>query len=210
MNPGQTSGYEDFFDHGLIPEALTLLLDAWDSLPRPDTLEKEDKITERLAGRMKMEKRGRKLPFSIHFQVIPLEEKGAVAARIDFILLSSFNEDAYLAFECKRLRVPHAKLDHNTDDYVGHEGMGRFAAGKYAPAQEHGVMVGYVMDGQVCNAMNSVIARICHEQASLGVLSAEWEVSEFLPGEDRIRQTRHQFSKPARKTFCFQHAFLAV
>lgn len=211
MSPSQQTGYEDFFDQGLIPDALSLLLDAWSSLPRPDQEDKEDKITERIASRMKAAKKNRRLPFTIHFQVIPLDDQGAVAARIDLTLLSSFNEDAYLAFECKRLRIPHdSGLDYNTDDYVGSEGMGRFATGKYAPTQEHGVMVGYVMDGKISNAMRSTLARICREKAPLGLLSTDWEVSAFQPAESRIRQTRHQFSKPARKQFCFQHVFLAV
>lgn len=211
MSPSQPAGYEDFFDQGLIPDALSLLLDAWDSLPRPDPEDKEDKITECIASRMKTAKKSRRLPFTIHFQVIPLDDQGAVAARIDFALLSGFNEDAYLGFECKRLRIPHvARLDYNTDDYVGSEGMGRFASGKYAPTQMHGVMVGYVMDGKVSNAMKSVFTRIQREQAVLGLLSAAWETSTFLPSETGIRQTRHQFSKPTRKAFCFQHVFLAV
>jgi hypothetical protein len=71
-------------------------------------------------------------------------------------------------------------------------------------------MVSYVMDGKVSNAMKSVLARIRREKGPLRVLNMEWDVSAFVPAESHIRQTRHEFTQPARKTFCFQHVFLAV
>lgn len=211
MSEGSASGYAEFFDQELIPDALKLLLDAWEMIPPAQPTELEDKITERIAAKMKREKKSRKLAFSIHFQVTPLDDAGAVAARIDFKLLSSFDEDSYLAFECKRLRIPQPSgLDYNTDDYVGEEGMGRFACGKYAPTQHHGVMVAYVMDGKVENAKKSVLKRIQHERGILGLCGQDWLTSTFLPNEPHVHETRHMFVSRSSRDFAFQHIFFGV
>jgi len=167
-----------------------------------------------LAAAMKREKKARRLAFSIHFQVIPLGLDGPVAARIDFKFLAGFDEDAYFAFECKRLRIPRgAKLDHNTDSYVGTEGMGRFVTGKYAPGQQHGAMLAYVMDGDVPAAKSSVLSSVQSLKGALRLVSGlQWECSRFLPNESSVQQTRHrrELNAGGECSFTLQHLFLGV
>ncbi len=214
MSTGSADGYFEFFREELIPDGLRLVLDAWRKLHSSAKAGMEDAITGRLAAAMKREKKARRLGFSIHFQAIPVGPDGPVAARIDFKFLAGFDEDAYFAFECKRLRIPRQSgLDHNTDSYVGCEGMGRFIIGKYAPSQPHGAMIGYVMDGNIATAKSAVIALVHARRAELKLTSGPaWEVSQFLPNEPDVHQTRHrrELNTGAGEAFTLQHMFLSV
>jgi hypothetical protein len=214
MSTGSADGYFEFFREELIPDGLRLVLDAWRKLPSSAKAGKEDEISGRLVATMKWEKKARRLGFSIHFQAIPLGPDGPVAARIDFKFLAGFDEDAYFAFECKRLRIPQPSgLDHNTHSYVSGEGMGRFIIGKYAPGQPHGAMIGYVMDGDMAMAKAAVIALVHARRSELKLTSGPtWEVSQFLPNEPDVHQTRHrrELNTGTGGAFTLQHMFLSV
>ncbi len=214
MSAGSADGYFEFFKEDLIPHGLQLVLDAWRKLPSSAKAGKEDRITGHLAATMKREKKARRLGLSIHFQAIPLGPDGPVAARIDFKFLAGFDEDAYFAFECKRLRIPRPSgLDHNTDSYVRSEGMGRFIIGKYAPSQPHGAMIGYVMDGDIAAAKSAVIALVHARRTELKLTSGPaWEVSRFLPSEPDVHQTRHrrELNTGTEVAFTLQHVFLSA
>lgn len=209
MSTGSADGYFEFFPRELIPDGLQLVFDVWRKLPSSSKIGKEDKITGRLTAAMKREKKARKLGFSIHFQVIPLGPDEPVAARIDFKFLAGFDEDSYFAFECKRLRIPGgSRLNHNTGSYVGAQGMGRFIIGKYAPTQNHGAMIGYVMDGNLTEAKSSLISLIQTRKSELKLVgNTAWGASSFLPKESDIHETRHSLKT---KEFTLQHLFLAV
>lgn len=214
MTIGSADGYFEFFQEELIPNGLRLVLDVWRRLPSAAKAGKEDEITGHLAATMKREKKARRLGFSIHFQAIPLGPNGPVAARIDFKFLAGFDEDAYFAFECKRLRIPRPSgLDHNTDSYVGCEGMGRFIIGKYSPGQPHGAMIGYVIDGDIATAKSAVIALVHDRRIELKLTSGSaWETSRFLPSETDVHQTRHRRELNTRGSgaFTLQHIFLSA
>lgn len=212
MSTGSAAGYFEFFPEDLIPGGIQLVLDVWAKLPAAHKSGKEDFITGKLAAAMKREKKVRRLSFSIHFQAIPLGEDGPVAARIDFKFLAGFDEDAYFAFEAKRLRIPRkSKIDLNTQAYVGTEGMERFITGKYAPGQLHGAMLGYVMDGDVSSAISAVQALINSSRAKLRVVAGTgWEKSTFMPSLANVYQTRHERG-PAKSmvgSLTLQHIFM--
>lgn len=212
MNTGNAGGYFGFFPEELIPAGIQLALDAWAKLSAADKSGIEDHITGKLAAAMKREKKARRLAFSIHFQATPLAPNGPVAARIDFKFLAGFDEDAYFAFEAKRLRIPGQKLNHNTRSYVGGEGMERFIIGKYAPGQPHGAMLAYVMDGNVTAATESVRTLVQTSKASLNlVIGGEWETSRFLPTKNNIFQSRHRQNLAGHESYelTLQHIFFA-
>ncbi|HXT13114.1 MAG TPA: hypothetical protein VN873_16260 [Candidatus Angelobacter sp.] len=214
MSTGNAGGYFEFFPEELIPSGIQLALDAWAKLPAAHKSGKEDFITGKFAAAMKREKKARRLSFSIHFQAIPLAADGPVAARIDFKFLAGFDEDAYFAFEAKRLRIPRkSKIDLNTRAYVGAEGMERFVTGKYAPGQFHGAMLGYVMDGDISSAMSAVQALVNSSRQKLRVVAdAGWEKSRFVPSHKNIRQTRHQrgLATSGNESLTLQHIFLTA
>lgn len=194
MNTGNAGGYFEFFPEELISVGMQLTLDAWAKLAPTDKAGKEG--------------------FSIHFQAIPLAPDGPVAARIDFKFLAGFDEDAYFAFEAKRLRIQRkSKIDFNTQAYVGAEGMERFISGKYAPAQLHGAMLGYVMDGDVLAATSAVKELVSSSQKKLKLVTGgEWENSFFLPDATNINQTRHLRTTNVGNAhgITLQHIFLAA
>jgi hypothetical protein len=100
------------------------------------------------------------------------------------ILFSIGLEEICLFIECKRLNVNDASL---AADYVS-KGMMRFVTGKYAPDLPLAAMIGYVMDGEVSKASDSVLAQIRKYLADL--CSAESLISLTAPGEFITQHTR--------------------
>lgn len=210
MDRTSATEYFEFFPEELIPVGLQIVLDSWYKIKRPSANELEDKITKRLVVEIKRDKKARRMPFTIDFQHVPIGPSGVVPARIDFKFLSGYDEDAYLAFECKRLNIPRAKsLDSNVGSYTGSEGMGRFISGKYSLSQKHGAMVGYVMDGNATTAKGRVLKHISTKKVELGLLSWKaWEKSQFLPHREEICQTKHKTKQLSN--FTLQHIFFSA
>lgn len=213
MTIGTAASYFPFFPEDRIPDALQVVLDSWKILGTVKQTDLEDSITERLAAAIKCAKAARRLSFSVHYQTVPLDDHGAVAARIDFKFLAGYDEDAYLAFECKRLRIPRTKgVSSNCSEYVGQGGMGRFISGKYAPTQSNGTMVGYVMDGNVAKAKQGIVDQIWKQRLKLRLVSGKpWEASLYLPKQPDLHQTRHKRKIVKSKSdITLQHLFLSV
>jgi hypothetical protein len=83
----------------------------------------------------------------------------SLLGRIDITLkfLHQFgDEDAYVAIECKRIRVDDAALNRS---YVG-QGVDRFATGKYAAGHEWGFMLGYVLSVPVEKILADIDRRL--------------------------------------------------
>ncbi len=100
------------------------------------------------------------------------------------ILFSIGLDEVCLFIECKRLNVAGASLAAN---YVS-KGMMRFVTGKYAPDLPLALMIGYVMDGQVPKASDSVIKQIRRNLVDL--CCAESSISFVAPGHFSTRHTR--------------------
>lgn len=62
---------------------------------------------------------------------------------IDIMVSYTWNDQAYLTMECKRIRSDNNDLARK---YV-QNGVNRFASGKYSPGHSFGIMVGYVVCG---------------------------------------------------------------
>lgn len=118
------------------------------------------------------------------------EEPGGITApsRIDFVVTIGDDEDDYLACECKRLNVSYDKgCSTGAHAYV-HDGLSRFAQRRYSNGLPFGVMLGYVMDGRVDDAANTVAQTIASAAAALAL--AEPHSSLPSPRWRRFR-TRH-------------------
>lgn len=100
------------------------------------------------------------------------------------ILFSIGLEEICLFIECKRLNVNGASL---AAEYVS-KGMMRFVTGKYSPDLPLAAMIGYVMDGQVPKASDSVLAQI--RKYLVDLCSAEPLISLIAPGEFITQHTR--------------------
>lgn len=84
--------------------------------------------------------------------------RGVQLGRIDLCFLPSehHGQKVFFTLECKRLRVrTKSGLRHMADKYV-EKGLQRFVDGKYSANHPCGGMLGYVMDNQVDDALESI------------------------------------------------------
>jgi hypothetical protein len=207
---GNPEQFSDLFPGGLVSEVIALIIRVWGVLPKPNSSDLEVLISGKLCVALRKEKNMQKLPFQIHFESMDLNpDSGRQAGRIDIKFIHSYNEDAYLAFECKRLRISHqGKLVSNADRYVGKDGMMCFLFGKYGKSQKAGGMIGYVMDGENAKAITSVKNLIEKRSLELCLKSkTSLNKSDIVLENEFIRETSHTL--PAKELRVY-HLFLGV
>lgn len=204
----------DLFPHELIPEILELVRISWDSFEKPNRLEREVSISEEFVKNIRIEKNRRDyLPFHVWPEVNTLDTQAEDKGRTDilFAYLGTPKEEVHFVFECKRLRIPYpppSRLATNNSEYVNKQGMMCFVTGKYSGSVTNGGMIGYVMDGQIKEAIASVGKLIKNKRLSLKLAKdTELEHSSVMGNSQNVRETRHTLS---RKNFTIHHIFLAV
>jgi hypothetical protein len=130
----------------------------------------EDKITDFLANRLETDEIVRKIG-RIETQKRILNYRGigdiGVRGYIDFVLFFRKNLDRYLAYECKMLNVTKKQFSSRAGRYVD-DGVRRFSSAQYVEEQPVGVMLGYVRDGNVQSAANSVVSALMKRHRILG------------------------------------------
>jgi hypothetical protein len=117
-------------------------------------------------------------------------------------------EDIYFCLESKRLNVIKSGTPRTYASEYVRFGMLRFVTGQYSKAVHHGGMLGYVLDGNVSDAIANVEGNIRqrHEELCMtppGVFSA----SAVLNGDDRARETHHQRAHET-SVFRIHHIFM--
>ena len=157
----------------------------------------ENKITRQLVVRLKQDRMLRSGPGHIvsQYELLPEEVVGDVGPKgyIDIaVLFRVGREKVYLALECKRLNVSSSGGGRKSlaSEYVN-EGMMRFVQAQYALGLPFGVMLGYVMDGDVVFALAAVKKRICE---CVAVLRCEPSGPKDIeaPGPFQSFSTTHQ------------------
>ncbi len=151
-------------------------------------------------------------PFRIYAEIdIPDKFNGETKGRIDirFDPTLTTNEEIYFAFECKRLRIQYnSKITANTSEYVGSDGMMCFITEQYSKDLSSGGMIGYVMDGKITLAIQSVKNAIDKKRVKLCMASGNsLSPSSILPDESSVKETIHEL--PTR-SFTIHHIFLAA
>ncbi len=204
----------DLFPHELIPEILELVINAWKISPKPNPLDLEVSISEELIKKIRIEKNRRgDLPFHVWAEVKTLDTQAENQGRTDilFAYLGTPKEEIHFVFECKRLRIPYpppSRLATNNSGYVNDQGMMCFITGKYSGSVTNGGMIGYVMDGQIKEAITSVGKLIKTKRFSLKLAKdTGLEHSSIMDDSQNIRETRHVLCK---RNFTIHHIFLAV
>jgi len=161
-----------------------------------------------LVSVLRQQKRARALPFQIDREV-PIDDQDASAdqGRLDIRFMTGHDEDIYLAFECKRLRIKDDKGVRRSlsSEYIS-EGMMRFVDGKYSTSVKVGGMLGYILDGNHLRAVSS-IGRLVHAKCTELKLQqgTALDRSELLPDDERVRQTVHALE---RGQFLIHHLLL--
>ena len=123
----------------------------------------ETRINSNLVQRLRKHKKTKNhyhAIYSIHapFPATNKDAKGLIVERglIDFAIVLIEDYEQYLACECKRLNVLYGtKLYSMAGKYI-EKGVMRFISRKYSDEQPIGCMLGYVMDGNIDSAKESI------------------------------------------------------
>jgi hypothetical protein len=208
---GASTEWADLIDP-MVPEILRLVVATWEAMPSPGADDKEDDITITLCRALRQNRDARKLMFQIHTQLVELEPAiGEDLGRQDIVFIPPIpREDIYFCVESKRLNVvKNGKRRTYASEYITH-GMLRFVTGQYSKAVRHGGMIGYVLDGNVTEAMTNVEENIqTHHVALCMTAPGTLQSSTILPTDGRARETHH---RRAHETTLFRihHLFMAA
>jgi hypothetical protein len=136
------------FDEDYLVEILAATALAWARMKPPDPNEIEDRITERLAGRLANDPEFSELPYDIVPQYWLLGLNGERLGRLDLRFKHRNSQRDYFAFEAKRLHVkyPGGRFSTEYPTYAGANGMLAFIGGYYSKRLPACGMLGYVMD----------------------------------------------------------------
>jgi hypothetical protein len=206
--------YQALFPHGLVPQILQLMVDAWNSFRHPTNDEDEPKITNRYVKAMRVEGRRRGARFRVESQYPELEQldpdTGKGFGLIDICVPYGYESRCYFGIEAKKLNTSdaHGKPDPNAREYAGDKGMGRFVSGRYSGYQCEGAMVGYVMDADCTKARASISKAIDERARELRVpVSCPLHPAQALPNHPDAFETRHALD---RGEFTLHHVLLAA
>ena len=179
----------------LVPEILDLVVSTWDKMPPPAPNAFEDPTTEELCRCLRQNRNSSNLPFTIHIQFVELEpaaEQDQGRLDIAFFPAGVPRENIYFCLECKRLDVvKDGKFRSYAPEYVIH-GMMRFVRGQYSAGVQNGGMLGYVLDGNTDQAIDSVGNAVQVRHTDLGMTGrGDMQPSAVRPENTRLRETYH-------------------
>lgn len=206
MITGDSTDWDDFFQQTLIPAAFSLILMTWQSLPKINSKDLEDKISDRLFNELKNAKQRYDFPFLVRREDLEFDLDEAIqTGRKDIVFFPSLlYEDIYLCLEAKRLNVGTHSL---ADEYVK-EGMQRFVDRKYARRVKHGMMIGYVLDGNISRAVRNIQKNIKKHCIELRMGTVHTFVDSIIrPADPHCKETHH-YREGETKVFCIHHLFV--
>jgi hypothetical protein len=210
---GSSSQWIDLLDN-MLPELLQLVVDTWEMLQGPLINDREDTITLVLCRALRNNRTYRDLWVTVDTQIPELDPAlGQNLGRQDLVFRptggsSSPNEEIYLCVECKRLNFMTGNKKRSGGAEYVKEGMFRFVSGQYAKAVRNGGMLGYVLDGNVSNAIANVEANVKRHYATLYMdVPAELHLSSVLPDVVTARESLHRRQNGAGP-FTIHHLFV--
>ena len=196
----------------LVPDILELVWATWQTMPALASDALEDPTTEELCRRLRDSRTAAELPLRVDTQMVELGASVDVEqGRMDIVFSPTLpTERVYFCLECKRLNVTKNGAKRGlASEYVEH-GMMRFMTGKYAPEVHAGGMLGYVLDGNVADAIKRVSAAVGAQWEDLGMENPGLLLrSVLLPAVETARETRHKRG-PGEERFVIHHLFAPV
>jgi hypothetical protein len=203
--------WADLID-SMLPQVLNLVLESWEHMPPPAPNETENNITNALCRALMQNRTARGLMFQIRTQVVeldPMPREDLGRLDIAFIPLVP-REDIYFCLESKRLNVvKDSTVRSYASEYVRF-GMMRFVTGQYSKMVKHGGMIGYVLDGNVPEAMANVEANIRERHKELCISPpVAFQPSTVLSSESRARETHHKRAHEGN-LFRIHHLFMTA
>jgi len=206
---GDSRLWSVLFPDERIPEILDLVLTTWETFPKPQPDADEVEITRFFRIALIRTKRGVRLPVRIDREAYEDDlETGEHLGRLDlkFVAAECAAEENYFTFECKRLNaIVSGAVRPYASEYVT-KGMMRFIEQRYAYAQNHGGMIGYVLDGDLPHAQELVHNNIRDKRAELRMDDpARLQTSSLRSSIEAVKETGHNFE---RGRFQIHHVFL--
>ncbi len=209
VGKGELTAWASQFPSSLLHRVFELIFSSWASFDiAEDHLEVP--ITKRFCEHLCNNKNREYHYFRIEPESIAIDKDFKETGRIDlkFIHCGSGDERVYFSLECKRLRATSGKGNFSTlsSEYVD-EGMARYVTKQYAEALNKGGMLGYVMDGDVVQAVENVKKSIHSKKAILRMD----EGSSFRKSkkQKKVYETLHAL-KDLQEPFIIYHLFLPV
>lgn len=204
------------FSESHIAIALEVVLTAGKRLRKKNSSEHEDDISRRLLLRIKQNTLFRKADLDIDSQYnvhdpqnIDSELRGI--PDLTFKLLNASKPVPYFAIEAKRLRfmLPSGTFVTGNSEYVyGDQGMRCFTEDRYAEGLNAGAMLGYVYDGEIASAKQSISKLIKKHAQVLKCKEPHLLIASDLPNsESDVDETVHTLDG---RDFRIFHIFLAV
>lgn len=189
-----------------INKVMKLILDSWNSFKIPSKF--EDRITNKFCAHLRNNKDRSKHFFSIEPQSYTLDDEGEVLGKIDLKFSMGYEEKVYFSFECKRLRVHFPSgFDTLASKYVT-EGMYRYFNGQYAQGLDKGGMLGYVMDGDVTNAIEDVRKSIEKRRRQLYMKANDTLRCCSFTSSSQVKESFHGYGSDGY--FIIYHVFLPL
>ena len=200
-----------------VPFILALVLRCSGSLRKKHDREREDKLSNRLRWLIRRDAAFRQSGMKVDREVPVFDDDSdseEPIGRIDFRFLSAQRQtdaDWHFVIEAKRLHVTFKKAGWQSlvSEYVtGHQGMRCFIDQRYARGLTEGAMLGYVFDGEIEKARDSVVASIAANPNKLKCAAPFRLVpSQIVTGLSGISESSHALSQGL---FTIYHLFVVV
>ena len=205
------------FPEGEVPFILALVLRCSGSLRKKHDREREDKVSNRLRWLIQRNAAFRQSGMVVDREVPVFDDDSdseEPIGRIDFRFLSAQRQtdvEWHFVIEAKRLHVTFKKAGWQSlvSEYVtGHQGMMCFIDRRYARDLTEGAMLGYVFDGKIEKARDSVADSIAANPDKLKCAAPFRLVpSSVVTGLSDIGETSHALPQGL---FTIYHLFVAV
>ena len=198
-----TDIFVDLFPKDDIPLILNTVLDCCSTLRKKSSNEHEVDISKRLTVCLKRNDQIDRGPFHVCLEYKLIDEAGQTHFIDINFLSSSGRSETYFAIEAKRL---HVKRESLIGKYVGDGGMMCFVTGKYSSTQHASAMLGYVFDGKIEKARNSISAKIDEKREILKLAGKQGLVRSNII-KRRVDETRHRLEQ---RPFTIYHLLVPV
>ncbi len=196
------------FPATLVPQVIQLVLDSWKTFRTIRT--DEVKITQEFYAVLNRNQKLSKLPFIIDVETILINENGTEQiGRLDIRIIHGYIREVYFSIECKRLRweFPGGRFDTLASAYVT-DGMYRYFNDQYAQGLDKGGMLGYVMDGNVNEAIKDVQKAIEKRRKNLHMPESRTLKETTIISSKLVKETCHNYEPNGN--FVIYHIFLPL
>ena len=205
---GNFSPWARCFPDECLPRLFEVLIEEWPHFTRPVSRPLENRITHNFVDHLNRKTRY-KVPFAFHYRDKQTSsDKDSEDGEIDIAVRAGIDPKVFYGFECKRLNIlgSDGSIRSEAGEYIGVGGMGCFTSGQYQGGGMCAGMIGYVMNGDVATARQSVRTALLQSASELALMQPK----DLVPAKDidirnRVFETIH--SKP-KDYFRILHLFL--